>query len=71
MATIPVFVLGGIITKEVINHVLWFLPAMIIGVIAGIKLAHKVKETLFRNLALIIVTIAGLLSIASGLGILG
>lgn len=71
LATIPVFVLGGIITKEVINHVLWFLPAMIIGVIAGIKLAHKVKETLFRNLALIIVTIAGLLSIASGLGILG
>lgn len=71
LATIPVFVLGGIITKEVINHVLWFLPAMIIGVIAGIKLAHKVDEKLFRNLALIIVTIAGLLSIASGLGILG
>ena len=68
-ATVFAFVLGDIITKEVINYAIWFLPATIFGAITGIKLTHKVDEKLFRNIALIIVTIAGLLSIASGLGI--
>jgi uncharacterized membrane protein YfcA len=71
LATIPAFVIGGVITREVINYTLWFLPALIIGTIAGIKLAHKIDEKLFRNIALIIITAAGLVSIASGLGILG
>lgn len=70
-ATVSAFMIGGVITAEVIQYSLWLLPATILGALTGIKLAHKVKETLFRNLALIIVTIAGLLSIASGLGILG
>jgi uncharacterized membrane protein YfcA len=60
-----------VITAEVLQYSLWLLPATILGALTGIKLAHKVKETLFRNFALIVVTIAGLLSIASGLGILG
>jgi len=69
-ATTLAFVLSGVITKEVTNYVIWFLPAVILGGITGIKLAPKVTEKLFRNIALILVTIAGLLSIASGLGIL-
>ena len=70
LVTIPAFALGGIITTAVIKYAIWFLPATIFGAITGIKLAHKVEEKLFRNIALIVVTIAGLLSIASGLGIL-
>jgi len=70
LATISAFTLGGVITTEVIKYAIWFLPATIFGAIIGIKLAYKVDEKLFRNIALIIVTIAGLLSIASGLGIL-
>lgn len=69
-ATVFAFALGGVITTAVINYAIWFLPATILGAITGIKLTHKVDEKMFRNIALIIVTIAGLLSIASGLGIL-
>lgn len=68
-ATIFAFMLGGIITEVAIKYAIWFLPATILGAIIGIKLAHKVAEKLFRNIALIIVTVAGLLSITSGLGI--
>lgn len=70
LATVFAFVLGGVITKVAINYAIWFLPATILGAIIGIKLTHKVNEKLFRNIALVIVTIAGLLSITSGLGIL-
>jgi len=70
LATIPAFIVGGLITTEVINYTLLFLIAMVVGSITGIKLAHKIKEKLFRNIALFIVTIAGLLSVLSGLGIL-
>jgi len=69
LATIPAFLLGGILTTAVINYAIWFLPATVLGAITGIKLAHKVKEKLFRNIALVIVTTAGLLSIVSGLGL--
>lgn len=66
---IPTFMLGGIVTTEVIKYTIWFLPALILGTIIGIKLAHKVNETLFRNTILTVIIVAGLLSIASGLGI--
>ncbi len=70
IVTISAFIFSGVITTEVTKYALWFLPATILGAITGIKLAHKVEEKLFRNIALIIVIVAGLLSIASGLGIL-
>ena len=70
LATIPTYVIAGVITTEVISYAIRFLPAVILGAITGIKLSHKVDEKLFRNIALIIITIAGFLSIASGLGAL-
>jgi len=69
-AAVPTFMLGGIITTEVIQYTIWFLPALILGAIIGIKLSRKVDEKLFRNIILTIITVAGLFSIASGLGIL-
>lgn len=70
LVAIPALMIGDVITTAVINHALWFLPATILGAITGIKLAHKVSEKLFRNIALVIIIIAGLLSILSGIGIL-
>jgi len=70
IVAIAAYMIGGIITTEVINYALWFLPATILGTMIGIKLAPKLSEQLFRNIALIIVIIAGLLSILSGIGIL-
>jgi len=70
LVTISSFILGGLITPEVIKYVILFLPTTIFGVTIGIKLAHKVEEKLFQDIALILVIVAGLLSIVSGLGIL-
>lgn len=63
------FVFSGIITREVINYAIWLLPATIVGTITGIKFTRQVDEKLFRNIALIVVMIAALSSIASGLGL--
>ena len=70
LAAILAFVIGGVITTTVINYTLWLLPAAILGAMTGIKLTPKVSENIFRNIALVIVIIAGLLSILSGTGIL-
>jgi len=67
LVTLPSFILGGLITIEVIKYTTLFLPAMIFGVIIGTKLVTKVKENLFQDIALAIVIIAGLLSIVSSL----
>jgi len=69
LATVFAFVLSGLITEEVINYAILLIPALIFGTFTGIKLVHKVDEKLFRNITLLVVTIAGLVSIASGLGL--
>lgn len=70
LAAIPAFILGGILTTEVIKYTIWFLPALVLGAITGIKLSRRVDEKLFRNIILTLIIVAGLFSIASGLGIL-
>lgn len=68
-AAIPVYVAGGLITKEVIKYAIWLLPAMICGGIIGIKLSRVVEEQLFQKIVLIILIVAGSISIASGTGL--
>jgi len=70
LVAISSFIVGGLITTEVIKYTILFLPAMIFGVAIGIKLVHSVEEKLFQNIILIVVIIAGVLSVISGLGIL-
>jgi len=69
LVAISSFTAGGLITTEVIRYTILFLPAMIFGVAIGIKLVHRVEEKLFQNIVLIVVIIAGVLSVISGLGI--
>ena len=69
IATIPVFVYHDIITLETIKYGGIYMLPMLVGVYIGVKLAGKADETLFRKIALIIVTVAGLFSIISGVGI--
>ena len=61
--------LGGAITADVIRYAIWFLPPAIFGAIIGIKLSHKVPERVFPRVALIVMSIASLLAITSGLGV--
>jgi uncharacterized membrane protein YfcA len=70
LATIPAFLLGGLITVEVVYYAILFIPATLLGAVIGLKLAHRVREQLFRKFVLTIVVIMGLVSVASGLGLL-
>jgi uncharacterized membrane protein YfcA len=56
----------GLITTALLRYAMFLLPAMVVGGFAGIKLAHRVEERLFQRIALIIVTIAGLVAMGSG-----
>ena len=67
--TIPFFAYKGLVTTATANYTFIFLPAMLIGSVTGIKLAGRIQEQSFRKTALIIVVVAGIISIASGLGI--
>ena len=69
LATIPAFLLSGLITVEVMYYTIWFLPATLLGALVGIKLAHRVREELFRKSVLIIAVTMGLVSLISGLGL--
>ena len=70
LAILVSYIVGGVINETVIRYAVWFLPATIIGSLTGIKLAPRVNEKLFRKIALTVVMIAALSSIASGLGLL-
>ena len=60
--------LGGLLTREILAYCLWFLPALLLGVLTGVKLAHKVSEVVFRRITLIVVGVTGLSAVISGLG---
>ncbi|MDO9576764.1 MAG: sulfite exporter TauE/SafE family protein [Candidatus Cloacimonadales bacterium] len=65
--TIPVFFLNGLFTKEVISYSITFLPGLIVGVIVGNLLSHKVQEQHFQKFTLALLMIMGVLAIVSGL----
>jgi uncharacterized membrane protein YfcA len=64
--TIPVFFLNGLFTKEVISYSITYLPGLIVGVIVGNLLSHKVQEQHFRKFTLILLLIMGVLAVVSG-----
>jgi len=70
LITLTTFIIGGLVTEEVIGFVLLFFPALIFGALAGIKLVNKVEEELFKKVVLLIVIFTGLLSIVSGMNVL-
>lgn len=61
--------LGGLITEEVLVYSVRFLPALLVGILLGVKLAHKVSEAVFRRVTLVIMILTGLSAIASGVGL--
>jgi hypothetical protein len=65
--TIPVFWLNGLFTDTVIFFTLRFLPGLLLGVILGNLLYHKVQEKHFRKFTLILLLIMGALAIVSGM----
>ncbi len=65
--TIPVYIYYGLITKVVVDYALIFSVAVILGVIGGNILIHKIKEVHFRKLTLVIIILMGVLAVYSGI----
>jgi len=64
--TVPSYLLAGLITRPVLAYTGLFVPALALGVLAGIRLVPHVPDRPFRLLTLLIVLAAGVLSLASG-----
>ncbi|WP_353893938.1 sulfite exporter TauE/SafE family protein [Proteinivorax hydrogeniformans] len=60
IVTIPTYVVGGLITTEVIQYTLFLLPGLLLGTMVGINLGNKVDENLFAKLTLVMVMGMGL-----------
>jgi uncharacterized membrane protein YfcA len=67
LASIPMFLAGGLLSVRVARLALMLVPAMFLGAFAGSKLLHRMPERTFRLTALVVVMLAGLLSVLSSL----
>ncbi len=65
--SVPAFIAGGLLTGETALNTLYLFPAVVLGVLLGIKLADAVSDERFRFLALIALGVLGIFSIVSGL----
>ena len=64
------FLTSGLTDLDTLRHAALLAPGVVAGVMTGIRFSSRLSETLFRRLALAVVTVAGLLSIFNGLGLL-
>lgn len=62
---ITIFILEGIVTTSVFNFALLYLPALIIGVLSGIKISTKINEIIFRKLTIYLIAFLGLYTVIS------
>jgi uncharacterized membrane protein YfcA len=69
IVSIPTFLVGGLLSIEVVHYALMLLPAMFLGAFVGSRLLNRLPERTFRVTALLVVVLAGLLSVLSSLGI--
>ncbi|HCX72146.1 MAG TPA: sulfite exporter TauE/SafE family protein [Candidatus Cloacimonas sp.] len=68
--TIPVYIMNNLLTTPVLNISLKYLPALLMGVLAGNYFSHKIKEEHFRKITLLLLILLGIISIFGGIGIL-
>lgn len=60
---IIIFILEGIINLSVLHFTAFYLPALLIGVLLGIKLSAKINEVIFRKLTIYLISLLGLYTI--------
>jgi uncharacterized membrane protein YfcA len=70
IVSVPTFLVGGLLSLEVVHYALMLLPAMFLGAFVGSKLLHGLPERTFRVTSLVVVMLAGTLSVLSSLGII-
>jgi len=62
---IILFIVEGIVNTSVFNFTILYLPALIIGVFAGIKISTKINEIVFRNLTICLISFLGIYTVIS------
>jgi uncharacterized membrane protein YfcA len=70
LVTIPMYVMNGLITWELTRTSIIFILPILLGAWSGIKLSHCVDEASFKRIVLVLVVLAGFMSILTGSGIL-
>ena len=70
LATVPVFLAGGLFSAQVLKYALASVPALIAGAYTGSRLVHRIPEHHFRTVVLLIVMVAGVVSALSGLSLI-
>lgn len=65
--TFVIFYVTGVLTGEILILSIMLVPPLPVGIIIGEYLSHKVSEDWFRRIALILVMIAGLTALFTGL----
>jgi uncharacterized membrane protein YfcA len=70
LSTLFSFFYSNLLSINVLEFTILFLPSSIFGGIMGIKIVHNIREKLFNNLILITLIFAGLFLIISSSGIL-
>ena len=58
----------GDLSRNMIGYASVFTPGLFAGGCAGSRMAHKVKEDVFRKLVLVVVTVSGGVAVISGMG---
>jgi uncharacterized membrane protein YfcA len=70
MATVPIYFAGGLMSRSVGGYAAVLIPALLLGAFLGSRLLRVVPEKTFRAVALLIVVVAGLLSVLSSIGMI-
>ena len=65
MVTVTSFAATGLMTKDVLTLGAELLPGMLLGLFVGIKLIRKLDESLFRKIALGLISISGIWTLTS------
>jgi uncharacterized protein len=70
LVTIPFQAVGGLLTTSVLTYTAYFVPALVVGTLAGCRISSVIPEVLFRKLTLAVVLLAGAMSVLTGAGVL-
>jgi hypothetical protein len=70
IATLPIYLFAGLITATVLTSSAILLPGLVVGTLAGSRLARRVPEQKFRKGVLVLVMVFGCMSMASGFGMI-
>lgn len=65
--SIPMFLLSGFLTGEVMLDSIKLFPALLVGTLLGIKLGDKIPDGIFRKITLVLIFVMGVLTLISGI----